>query len=382
MADTLRNGKLKIFDDGIIVDENLPKWKNAVTETKAKQGTYTAYTINNNGTSIGTTNDPWSEVFVTPNESWGPTGGDLDKIRLSEIATMGLRELTNFIKDNRISYYLKASGQYNNTINVLTYSDSSISDNKKMTFFQKVKALFSTPKEEKPEFDAIEFFTKIKATSKESAQGYVNRVEKYLTAIRNAKMVGQTALVEKLIREMIANKYESFLAAEGYYHVVSEEQMVDFIRKSERGISIDYIKNFVRPIPMNVIEKIAKASELEVFDNYVIVHYDPKGTNRQDTAKEEYKKRDPIVFGVIAGSTKLYYITDWIDDYCDLTLEKFVDTLKITKDDLVIDEQRKAEIEAEKKEKEAKKAKVVKEKEDEKPLTPKKKRAPKKKKTN
>jgi hypothetical protein len=104
---------------------------------------------------------------------------------------------------------------------------------------------------------------------------------------------------------------------------------------------------------MDVIEKIAKASELEVFDNYVIVHYDPKGKNRQDTAKEEYKKRDPIVFGVIAGSNKLYYITDWIDDYCDLTLEKFVDTLGITKDDLVTDEEEKTNIEKRKADEEA-----------------------------
>jgi len=120
---------------------------------------------------------------------------------------------------------------------------------------------------------------------------------------------------------------------------------------------LDYMKNFIRPIPDEVVAKIAEADKLEVFDNYVIMHYDPKGKNKQDTAKEEAKKRDPIVFGVIAGSTKLYYITDWIDEYCDLTLEKFVDTLKITKDDLIEDEEKKAEVLKEKKaaEKETKK---------------------------
>ena len=30
----------------------------------------------------------------------------------------------------------------------------------------------------------------------------------------------------------------------------------------------------------------------------------------------------------------MYYITDWIDEYCDLTLEKFVDTIGITKESL------------------------------------------------
>lgn len=44
-----------------------------------------------------------------------------------------------------------------------------------------------------------------------------------------------------------------------------------------------------------------------------------------------------IIFGVIASSKKLYYITDWIDEYCDLTLEQFVDTLGIAKDDVIND---------------------------------------------
>ena len=57
----------------------------------------------------------------------------------------------------------------------------------------------------------------------------------------------------------------------------------------------------------------------------------------KETAKEEAKRRDPIIFGVIAGSKKLYYVDDWVDEYCDLTLDAFVDSLGITKDDLHFD---------------------------------------------
>lgn len=44
------------------------------------------------------------------------------------------------------------------------------------------------------------------------------------------------------------------------------------------------------------------------------------------------KRKDPILFGVIAGSNKLYFIGDWIDEYCDL---RFDDVVKQCTDDFL-----------------------------------------------
>lgn len=351
---------LKLFSDGVRIDENLPKWKNA-KQVKTENGT-TYYTVASQMSSPTTS---------TPEESgWSfrTIGVEYPKenniLQFDDVVKMGLLELNKFIQEKNISYYLTKTGRYESDSVTFGYNQGPNLDEwykkkkeeeKNKTFWARLKKLFEKREYEVsvepiPEFDVVEFFTKVKATSKESAQDYVFRVSKYIKAITNARLIGQEALVEQLIREMIVNKYESFLVAEGYYHVVKEAQVVDFIRRSEKGIAIDYIKNFVRPIPMNVAEAIAKASALEVFDNYVIMHYDPDGESSRDTAKEEDKRRDPIVFGVIAGSNKLYYITDWIDDYCDLTLEKFVDTLGIEKADLIEDEIIKGKVDAEKKE--------------------------------
>ena len=370
MANILNSNRdgLALFDNGISINYSLTKWKNAkqgttkngnafiVPQTMMDPNTGTATRVVDVGT-VSTLGGP-NITIINSNtqEGWSVDGenGEYKKHDLSEVASMELRELNKFINDNNFTYLLTKTGRYDNnyvTPNEVPFVNWNKEEAKEMKFFDKVKLLFK--KTEKPEMDIISFFTNVKATSKNSFDGYMNRIEKYLTAIHNAKVVGQDALVEKLSREMLANKYESFLAAEGYYHVVTEKQIVDFVNKTERGVSLDYVKNFIRPIPKEVTDKIAEADKLEVFDNYVILHYDPKGKARQDTAREEAKKRDPIVFGVIAGSTKLYYITDWIDEYCDLTLEKFVDTLKITKDDLVIDEDEKAKIEAKKREEEA-----------------------------
>ena len=45
------------------------------------------------------------------------------------------------------------------------------------------------------------------------------------------------------------------------------------------------------------------------------------------TKKEAKAKRDPILFGMINHSDKLYYIDSWVDELCDLTIETIADKL-------------------------------------------------------
>ena len=68
--------------------------------------------------------------------------------------------------------------------------------------------------------------------------------------------------------------------------------------------------------------------KLWVFDNYVILHFDKTGDATEMTVKEKEKAKDPILFGVTKYSRKLFYVADWTDEYCDLTLEKFLKQLK------------------------------------------------------
>ena len=84
---------------------------------------------------------------------------------------------------------------------------------------------------------------------------------------------------------------------------------------------MNWIKNFTRLIPVDIQEEVSKLVQDEVFDNFVILHYDPNDTGEELTKKEIERKKDPIIFGVIKESRKLYFINDWIDEYCDLTLD-------------------------------------------------------------
>lgn len=87
-------------------------------------------------------------------------------------------------------------------------------------------------------------------------------------------------------------------------------------------VDIDYIANFGRPIPTEVVEKKVKCDDMCVFDNYCVMYYDPEGLTYHSTSDA---RRDPILFGLINHSNKLYYIADWTDELCDLSLEKIAE---------------------------------------------------------
>ncbi len=212
-----------------------------------------------------------------------------------------------------------------NNVDVGDEIDGNV-ERRRKTIFSK---LFKKRKREKrSEIDVLEFFEEVKLCTEESKQTYIERTEPYLAAIKQAKELGQVALVDKLMENLKINKYESILFAAGYGKKIEERQMVEFARKSDKGIRLVYIKNFTRPIPQDVATKKLALDKLEVFDNYCVLFYDTTGDMSDKTALEKeierQKKADPILFGMVKGSRALYYVADWTDKYCDLTLSEFL----------------------------------------------------------
>lgn len=164
----------------------------------------------------------------------------------------------------------------------------------------------------------------------------LQRIEKYIESLN---VTGQKGTIRIACMNLLIQNLENKLLIDGRFtKYVTEEQAVNFIRQSKRGLALDLMKDFPRVIPEDVIEKFKEAEELKVFDNYLILHYLPKKeqknrgmTQEQMEAqrkKEIERKKDPILFGVIRGSRRLYYIADWIDDYCDLTLDEFMKAIQ------------------------------------------------------
>lgn len=154
-----------------------------------------------------------------------------------------------------------------------------------------------------------------------------HRAEGYNRLLQEAKANGQVALVEQLLMGLAAARNEAQLVALGMTKVISEDTLIGFERKCERGLRLDWLKNFTRPIPAEIQAKKLAADEREVFDAYVVLHYDPQNKGSALTQAEVEKKKDPILFGLMEGRRVLYYVGDWVDEHCDLTLDKLADTM-------------------------------------------------------
>lgn len=176
-----------------------------------------------------------------------------------------------------------------------------------------------------------EFFNDVKDSIK-TLEVNPNSVEFYTNAIETAKNNGQIAFLEILRDKKDGVLAEAKLLEVGEIKYVTEEDVVKFYKKANLGskmLKLTWMKNYARMIPDDVIENKKKYDSSELFDNYVIMHFDKNDASTQMTKAEVEKAKDPILFGVLKGTRNLYFIGDWIDEYCDLTLDKFLSTLEM-----------------------------------------------------
>jgi quinol monooxygenase YgiN len=96
----------------------------------------------------------------------------------------------------------------------------------------------------------------------------------------------------------------------------------------DRVVKIIEIERYEREIPDDVIEAYEKVKT--VFNKFFVVFTD----YTKEHVDKSKKERDPILFGMFqdkateSNSERLYFIGDWEDEYCDLTLDRLVSEMK------------------------------------------------------
>lgn len=149
-------------------------------------------------------------------------------------------------------------------------------------------------------------------------------VGKYDGLIERALSNHQIALADKLKEQKEKVVFEQIMLKHGFDTFVSENDIIEFMKTCDRGVMINFLRNYTEFLPPEVAEKKAAADKEGLFDNYVVVHYDANTPLFRASSADEaaIKRRDPILFGLVEGSRSLYYIADWINGDDDLTLEK------------------------------------------------------------
>lgn len=164
---------------------------------------------------------------------------------------------------------------------------------------------------------------------------YERRIKKLEKLALEAEKDGQVALSEKFLSRLLKEIRESEMYAYGYKIFIESEHLQKFKYKVKGNCICETpLKNYVKIIPEDVKKKINEAIQRKVFDEIVIVHYDPNGRAIEKTEKEE--REDPIVFGKIEQGNRYYFIDDWEDEDCDLTIEDIVDKLALVDKDITL----------------------------------------------
>lgn len=204
---------------------------------------------------------------------------------------------------------------------------------------ESIRILHQKPTEEEgKKMTPSEYFSYVKEKKNHIEEEDLRQIyENALNMIKRYQITGQTKSIEKLKFLLDIIELEIPIVKAGYNQFVYRWDVEEYIDKiSDDSVFIIEMKNYEREFPDEVIDKIVKAKE--VFgDNLYVIYTDYTKKTQRKVAKER-RERDPILFGALVKNRvaydRFYYICDWEDEYCDLSLDKIVnDWDKIHADD-------------------------------------------------
>lgn len=186
------------------------------------------------------------------------------------------------------------------------------------------------------ELTPAEYFDNLKNLRQNITEEEIIQVlDNCLELMKKPKMLGQKKMVKKIYEQSQILIRELEVVKAGYQTYLLRDDIIYYIDKiAKKTVKIIELENYEREIPDDVFEKVVAAQEQKLFDEFFIVFTDYTG-EAERTVEKEKRDKDPILFGVIhhpnrdrVPTNRLYYIADWVDEYCDLTLEELCKQFK------------------------------------------------------
>lgn len=161
-------------------------------------------------------------------------------------------------------------------------------------------------------------------TDEELVKVYDNCLE----LLNKYKITGQKKGMRKLMFHLECIEKEREIVKMGINTFIYRddiEEYIDIVAKDT--VKIIELENYEREIPDEIVEVIAATKDK--FDQLYVVFTDYTGKVERQIEKER-RDKDPILFGTFQNQSnrtvidRFYYLGDWEDEYCDLTLDKMV----------------------------------------------------------
>lgn len=169
-------------------------------------------------------------------------------------------------------------------------------------------------------------------------------LNQYLAAsnklLEKAKETKQYQLARRLEFKIKAIKGEIYLESLGFNKYIHRDDVMFYMDKvKHRSVKLSEVKDYLREIPDEAIE-IMKQTE-GIFSDYLILFTDYTDEIGKTLAQKE-KDKDPILFGIFYDEVfkevteRFYFLYDWEDEYCDLTLDKMIMEYKELSDEELV----------------------------------------------
>lgn len=195
--------------------------------------------------------------------------------------------------------------------------------------------LVNTDEEQKEEqlLDPEDYFSNLKSKRQETTDEYLDNLYASMEVLlRKAFAMGQIKMVRKLLFALDVLEKERTLYQHGFRTFIYRDDVEYYMDKvTSKAVKIIKLEDYPREIPDEVAQKLLFLREKNIFDTYYVVFTDYTGKLEREVAVED-RRKDPIIFGAFCKRDphnrilhdRFYYIADWEDEYCDLTLDKMV----------------------------------------------------------
>lgn len=168
-------------------------------------------------------------------------------------------------------------------------------------------------------------------TDKDLIKFYDNAI----SLLNKYQTTGQIEGMKKLIFLIETVEKEREIVKLGINTFVYYEDVEDYIDNIAKNVvKIIELERYERDIPDEVVEVISQTKHL--FTKFYVVFTDYTGRIERQVQKER-REKDPILFGTFQDTEsktlleRFYFIADWEDEYCDLTLGRMVEEVKAAK---------------------------------------------------
>ena len=189
---------------------------------------------------------------------------------------------------------------------------------------------------EQKELNPSEYFEIVKARKQTVTDEDLSKIyDNCLELLNKYKITGQTSGMRKLLFHLESVEAEREIVKMGITTFIYRDDIEEYIDNIAKDtVKIIELENYEREIPDEIVDIIQQVKDK--FDQLYILFTDYTGKVERQIEKER-RQKDPILFGTFQDEKtktvidRFYFLGDWEDEYCDLTLDKMVNEVEVSK---------------------------------------------------